>query len=521
MNIVQSLLINNYNDNDDTGCLKYQFGYYSPEIHWLAFSLSCLLIKKYHPERRMLFYGNKVVVKLLLEIFKLPYDNGGEISCPRMRAGFYAWGKFETFKKQEEPYVHIDNDIFIGNPLPAEIFNAELITQHEERDSTFYKRVLKHLISNNIIIPDYLSNLLNEPYVPSFNHGLFGGSDLDFIGYYLGEVEKFLDRNHSVIQNIDRIYLLNVVYDQWLFYALCRLHQKRPVMYFREIVKDFRMPVNEVESAINFPGSNYLHLMNHKQNYRCNQMIIRKMKAYFPEYYERIVRYCYDNNQCKKIKYATSFTIKRDDSNVERDTIIYKRSKGYASLIFKRDDIHALYKEIGSKTEIIHEEKIFRDLYELDKRKMAFLNKCRGMKHLVADLQSNQQVLLEKVSMNEIDLHNCVVFVSPYTDLILIDSYLCKFILNNENLRGNTALIFNALVFTYNYFLDAVEEVPLRNNNRIYFDVCKKHINFSFVTNALKTGNKEQLIPAFSSFVKSGIFCNIICISQQDNKMGS
>ena len=110
---------------------------------------SCLLLKRNNPDKQLIFYGNETIVRLFEKLFRLPYDEYRVVKCTGEYANwFYCWPKIVTYQDQNEPFIHIDTDVFMWEPIPQRLLIAPLVAQHRERDSNFY--IYHHYILQGI-----------------------------------------------------------------------------------------------------------------------------------------------------------------------------------------------------------------------------------------------------------------------------------------------------------------------------------------------------------------------------------
>ena len=72
---------------------------------------------------------------------------------------------------QTEPFIHVDGDVYLPQPLPKEIENAPLVAQNREIGTQYYRKMLDNglLCYSNVHIPEnikeeiamYVSNIFN------------------------------------------------------------------------------------------------------------------------------------------------------------------------------------------------------------------------------------------------------------------------------------------------------------------------------------------------------------------------
>ena len=102
-----------------------------------------------------------------------------------MDESFWAYGKIVTYSLQNEPFLHVDNDIFISDKFPEKIEKAELVGQNIEwitpKATDDYTVALDFLRQNVSVCPKII---LDSKCRQSINMGLFGGNNIEFIQRY-------------------------------------------------------------------------------------------------------------------------------------------------------------------------------------------------------------------------------------------------------------------------------------------------------------------------------------------------
>jgi protein involved in ribonucleotide reduction len=114
----------------------------------------------------------------------------------------YNWaiGKLYAYKQiaeKNEPFLHVDYDVFLFKPLPDFILNKDLVVQNME-DYIFFGSKKTFLQSYNVYLFDeYVKNrhefphrLLNRNIFP-YNVGIFGGTNCGFISQYANKAIEF------------------------------------------------------------------------------------------------------------------------------------------------------------------------------------------------------------------------------------------------------------------------------------------------------------------------------------------
>ena len=291
MNILQTY----YDDCIHEHGLDVSGRYLNSVINWLSIAYSCLTLKKNNPKSPLFFYGDSDIVHILRDLFKLPYDEYKIFDRHILEGNkYYCLPKIITYSLQNAPFIHIDTDIFVSKPFPQYWDRSDLIAQHQEHDSTFYKLVYDYLKESKVKLLDIQKVCVEETYINSYNLGIIGGRDINFFKEYIQCIKKFMTINHKNMYSAEQKCLFNVVFEQWMFYALAKNRNEPVSTFYHEIVKDFVMPNGFVpERIVNQYPIDFIHIMEHKKHVRCNSYVARNMLLEFPDTYERILKECY------------------------------------------------------------------------------------------------------------------------------------------------------------------------------------------------------------------------------------
>lgn len=95
---------------------------------------------------------------------------------------FWAAGKLITYSIQEEPFFHLDDDVFLFGHLPARILEAGLFAQSPEvegKELEYYKGSISAFSADDL---DGFVAPIDD--WAAFNAGIFGGHDLEFFSRY-------------------------------------------------------------------------------------------------------------------------------------------------------------------------------------------------------------------------------------------------------------------------------------------------------------------------------------------------
>jgi hypothetical protein len=100
--------------------------------HLLAWGLSLHLARRHYPETVLV--TDRVGKALLVDQLGLSFSHVS-IELDRLRTAdisFWALGKLTAYSLQDQPFVHLDTDVFLWAPLPPSIENAPVFAQCPE-----------------------------------------------------------------------------------------------------------------------------------------------------------------------------------------------------------------------------------------------------------------------------------------------------------------------------------------------------------------------------------------------------
>lgn len=496
-----------YNTNVTATNIDVKANYYSSDIHWLSVAYSALLLKQHNPNIPLHLYGNASMIKLLIEDFGLPYDYSHILnSIPENRKMFYCWPKIETYKLQDEPFIHVDSDIYMWKAIPDRLLKADLVAQHMENDTTFYMRIFQHMQEMGIEIPDFLQSCIGNGYIASYNAGLLGGNNLSFFKEYLKCIDKFLDNRMDMIRLSDQQFLFNVVFEQWLFYAIAKDKQIEVSTYYDRIIKDFIMPNNGVPfQVIDGRCSEYIHIMDYKRQYSCNRFIVRNMLDEFPEYYEKIIRVCKD----KGIKTTVKHSKDSNSTGSEVDAYQYTRTTRALAQLDSNISLHEFFKNENRQYDQKQCKEV-RMLYAYEKIADNLLQICSADQQSLAEEQIKQKRLLDKIASGEIDINQCRISKTPYSTIINTEKELFKYILPAKVLEEKVPTNLKT-IFVYNSLFKKIDEFIY---GRLDADLIEEFNHPIKVKDILsKHADDEYFKYKLYRFIKQGIFDNILqCI---------
>jgi len=284
MRIVQSFW------SGDQDILQNNFGWFSAQYHLMAWALSCLKLKAHYDDVHL--YTDTKGYKFLIEQLGLPYKSVKICydSIPHYSENLWVLPKILTYAAQQEPFIHVDGDVFIWEKFPEEMEKASLLAQNFEISTEYYENALRHIENDLNYLPDFLRESLRESPIPSYNAGVLGGSDLAFFREYAQTALDLVDRNYDKNQLVHSgIY--NILCEQILFASIAARDQKEVSCYFKEKYKDNGYSAKDIADLSSICHRlKYIHLLGpHKKSRDNCELMGRILYKEYPEYFGRVV----------------------------------------------------------------------------------------------------------------------------------------------------------------------------------------------------------------------------------------
>ncbi|SIQ80825.1 hypothetical protein SAMN05880574_12631 [Chryseobacterium sp. RU37D] len=259
------------------------------EMFFISNALSVLKLKEFYSNVELVtdHYGKRI----LIDILKLPYDSV-DLSLndiDNYRHELWAVGKIKAYSIQNEPFLHIDNDVFLWKAFEESFLTNPLFCQNFENNVEYYSKITEEIKENAFKIPKemtpYIENKANLNGYEGINAGIIGGNDLDFFKKYCQLAFNIIDKNYNKLDNLSSINPFNVFFEQALFHSLSIHDNVHVEKLFPPTDKSFI----ELVRIENIPSSFYIHpVAVWKKSIHINEYIYITLKESYPEYFERI-----------------------------------------------------------------------------------------------------------------------------------------------------------------------------------------------------------------------------------------
>ena len=270
---------------------EHSFGWLHPEYNLMSWALSCLSLREHYDE--VVLYTDKEGYKVLIEELQLPYtevhvEYDEHLCLPQ----HWAYSKIKTYSLQTEPFLHIDGDIYLPKPLPEDVMNAPLVVQNSEIGTIYYKSMIDNILSYpEIKLPSFVKKRIQDGSWMSYNMGIFGGTNINFIQRYCKEVFRFMESNrindkNTLLSSID----CNVFFEQIFFACLSNSNRKQVSCLIQTPVQDNGYTINDFCDLNSYGKKCYFHILGgHKTNKTVLDMLEKAMLREDALVYKQIV----------------------------------------------------------------------------------------------------------------------------------------------------------------------------------------------------------------------------------------
>jgi len=215
-----------------------------------------------------------------------------------------AWwilGKLYTYRAMTEPFIHIDTDVYLWQPLPERLLIAPVFAQNPEPLAAWngwYKPEVFELVLRRIrggwLPPEwawYRSSGVNQRGECC---GIVGGNRLDFINYYARMAIRVIEEpsNQPAWATLHGKQLHNALVEQYLLAACLDYHRSTPGSPYRDISIAYLF--DDPGNAFNERSAErvgYTHLMDAKRDGELARRLETRVMRDYPEYHERCRKY--------------------------------------------------------------------------------------------------------------------------------------------------------------------------------------------------------------------------------------
>jgi hypothetical protein len=278
-----------YRADDKDG--RINGGWPNKSYYLMSWALSCLQALRFYDKVELI--TDLAGKELLIDRLHLPYTKVSlELdNIEHYRADLWSLGKILAYSIQDEPFLHIDSDVFLWKEFPASIESAEVAVQHKEKALPFYQTLFKTLSPVLSYMPAPILEFNDANFcLDAYNMGIVGGRRLDVFEQFKIVAFEFVNRNLTELDRIP-ITLFNPFLEQVLF--LCLTSQAKVNVQRLIELEDEDDVIRQTQSYISFVDAEkqkmFIHLYGYcKQNEKYCLELERKLKNTFAPYYKKI-----------------------------------------------------------------------------------------------------------------------------------------------------------------------------------------------------------------------------------------
>ncbi len=260
-------------------------GWPDKSFHAASWALSFFQLKKYYSDIHL--YTDYEGKKWLIDELQLPYSKVHVVlnQFDYLPVTLWAIPKIFVYSQQNEPFLHIDSDVFIWQKFQNKIINGRIVAQSFDFNRDFYKNAIT--IAQMGFIKKICKSLnfdVTKNEINGVNAGVLGGNDYFVFKHFGKLIFKHLPELIPHF-NFEGIENLNFLLEQLCFYSYCQQKKVKIDYLLKNDEPDYQslMKFYLVPSKVK-----YIHLIsNAKENHYACTMVKLHLEKYHVEYYKR------------------------------------------------------------------------------------------------------------------------------------------------------------------------------------------------------------------------------------------
>lgn len=272
--------------------LEHSFGWLHPEYNLMSWALSCHSLREHYDE--VVLYTDTFGKHVLIDTLHLPYTEVNTIFDDfKCLPQHWALAKIMTYSLQTTPFLHVDGDVYLPKPLTTNVIDAELVAQNREIGTSYYRSMMDRILSYpEIYLPEYIQKGLSEKSVASYNMGIFGGSNLQFINDYCNEVFSFININQMNNREVRYAHIdCNVFFEQVIFAVFADKNEKTVENVLGRAMIDEGYMARDFCALKDYDNKAFFHILGgHKRSDGVCNMLEKTLMSKYPDTYLRISR---------------------------------------------------------------------------------------------------------------------------------------------------------------------------------------------------------------------------------------
>ncbi|MBD2095561.1 hypothetical protein H6F90_10370 [Trichocoleus sp. FACHB-591] len=279
--------------------------WFSEKHHLLAWILSLETTRKHYPETALV--TDDAGAKMLIDGLGLEFDSvTTELNALQAQdPDWWILGKLWAYRSQTQPFIHVDNDVFLWKPLPPVVNTAPVLAQNPEyfvfgkplATCWWYRpEIFNHRVkSTNGWLPDewnwYFAKRRNLAYCC----GIMGGAQVDFIRHYADMALRIAadPGNQAALALMDNKLGDCLLIEQYFLAACIEYHQQLPDSLFADVSIECLFDSPEAAFSSQQPDQlGYTHLIGEaKRDAAIARRLEKRVAEEYPNQYQRCLRY--------------------------------------------------------------------------------------------------------------------------------------------------------------------------------------------------------------------------------------
>lgn len=268
------------------------FNKFSDFLYTSALSVVCA--SRHFPEVQIISSSWGVDMFTQLKLPVTSYSNSLD-EIKNISRFFWAYGKLIAYCEQREPFVHLDNDVFLWEPLPRRMLEASLCFQsYEPFDLPGYShyKKLRPCFNRAKIKPQAIVD--NPVYDYAYNCGICGGNDLGIFPewkrcsaeyIFAPENQKLFFKKYA-----KQLIHQNLFHEQYFLASLVKKYG------MRDRVQVYHEDAKRINEDLPRQKPRYTHLWGTPKKESGYMAKVRMTLLYqYPEVFNNVHRFCIEN----------------------------------------------------------------------------------------------------------------------------------------------------------------------------------------------------------------------------------
>ena len=274
----------------------------SEKHHLLSWILSTETARRHY--RPAILHTDDAGARMLVDGLGLEFDEVHTTLnvLARHDPDWWALGKLCAYRAQREPFVHIDNDVYLWKPLPRELEEAPLLAQNAENfvlGQSFYQpQALEAALSRALkswLPPEWIWYRKSGLGSRGECCGIFGGHHVEFIRHYASQAMRLVEHpsNASALARLPDKIAHTVLIEQYLLAACIEYHRIHADSRFPDIeIRYLFCSIEDAFDAEHAARLGYTHLIaDSKRNRALADRLEARVVRDYPDHYRRCMDY--------------------------------------------------------------------------------------------------------------------------------------------------------------------------------------------------------------------------------------